>query len=234
VFVQPVATLRAITSGFGSRINPVTGQYQKLHNGLDLAAPEGTPVLAARAGTVTVVATGHAVNGNWVKIKHDGSYETAYLHLSRIDVRKGQQVSAGQVIGAVGKTGRATGPHLHFIAYKAGNPVDPKPLIAWGIVRGVAKTALTMWLWSGVAAAVLITGFVLMRRVRRNPGLDSKFEQAYEDLQAYAPDKSILRLRADELVERVERRGRGASPMDVRHMEEMLRLAEQHYVRQRA
>jgi murein DD-endopeptidase MepM/ murein hydrolase activator NlpD len=121
--INPVPSAR-MSSPFGPRVNPVTGLYQSLHNGLDLAAPTGTPVHAAAAGTVISVVHGDAVSGNWVGIDHGDGDVTQYLHLSAIHVAKGPR------IGDVGSTGRSTGPHLHFIVKRAGAAIDPKPLIS--------------------------------------------------------------------------------------------------------
>jgi murein DD-endopeptidase MepM/ murein hydrolase activator NlpD len=115
-----------------------------MHNGVDLAAPTGTPVYAVAPGVVTTV--GYTdINGNWIKVDHGEGYATAYLHLSRTDVARGAQVVAGQQLGAVGATGRVTGPHLHFILYKDGQEVDP--LLHLGkiaLVAGVTSTALVV------------------------------------------------------------------------------------------
>ena len=106
------------TSPFGPRTHPTTGEKGKMHNGLDLAAPEGTPVYAAADGVVSVSSNG-SVTGLYVTVKHNATsggeqYGTDYLHLSRVDVARGQQVKEGDQIGLVGSTGRSTGPHLHF------------------------------------------------------------------------------------------------------------------------
>ena len=100
--------------------------WSSTHTGLDFAAPTGTPVRAATAGTVTSVAWAGAY-GNKVEITHPDGTETWYAHLSRTDVRVGAQVRAGAVIGAVGATGNVTGPHLHFeVRPGGGSPVDPE------------------------------------------------------------------------------------------------------------
>jgi murein DD-endopeptidase MepM/ murein hydrolase activator NlpD len=95
-----------------------------MHNGVDVAAPEGTPVQAMRSGTVVTAGqmTGY---GNAVIIEHSRSVRTIYGHLSRIAVKQGDHVKAREVIGNVGHTGNATGPHLHFEIWRQGQPEDP-------------------------------------------------------------------------------------------------------------
>jgi len=98
------------------------------HKGMDIAATAGTPVIAPRAGIVT--ATGdYYFNGNTVIVDHGQGYITMYCHLSMIDVEPGQSVSPGDALGAVGSTGRVTGPHLHFGTYLNGTAVDPSLLL---------------------------------------------------------------------------------------------------------
>lgn len=114
-----------ITSPFGWRPNPFGGGPE-FHQGLDIAAPSGTTVTAAGAGTV-IMAQWYGGYGNYILIDHGGSYSTGYGHLSAIYVSVGQSVQRGQAIGAVGSTGQSTGPHLHFEVRIAGKPVDPAP-----------------------------------------------------------------------------------------------------------
>ena len=100
------------------------------HRGVDYAGAYGSPVIAPAAGRVALVgreANGFTVNGNIVGIDHGQGVTSAYLHLSRIDVKEGDFVQAGQVIGAIGATGAATGPHLHWGLYVNGLSIDPVP-----------------------------------------------------------------------------------------------------------
>ena len=101
-----------IASGFGERSDPING-HQAVHLGLDFDAPVGTPVTAVAEGVVTFVGNKPGY-GNVVEIRHDNGRSTVYAHMSRIDVKRGQHVDQGTRIGAVGSTGWATGPHLHF------------------------------------------------------------------------------------------------------------------------
>ena len=112
-----------ITSRFSkSRFHPVQLRF-KAHNGTDYAAPTGTPIMSTASGVVEAAAYS-AGNGNYVKVKHDRTYSTQYLHMSRIMVRRGQHVTQGQVIGKVGSTGLATGPHVCYRFWKNGKQVD--------------------------------------------------------------------------------------------------------------
>lgn len=111
-----------VTSSFANRINPVTG-LAELHSGLDIGAAEGTPIRAARAGTV-IYAAPMGTAGNAIMLQHD-SLETRYYHLSVIGVTVGQAVEAGDVIGQVGSTGRSTAPHLHFEVRVGEQAVNP-------------------------------------------------------------------------------------------------------------
>ncbi len=99
------------------------------HKGVDLMVPEGTPVWAANSGEVILAEEGFYLHGKTVMIDHGQGITTIYLHLESIDVRKGDKVTKGQIIGRVGKTGLATGPHLHWGLYVHGVPVDPLPWV---------------------------------------------------------------------------------------------------------
>ncbi|WP_035655442.1 peptidoglycan DD-metalloendopeptidase family protein [Flavobacterium filum] len=113
-----------ISSRFSpKRFHPVQMTW-KAHKGTDYAAPHGTPIKTTASGVVE--RTGYtAGNGNFVKVKHNGTYSTQYLHMSKILVRQGQSVTQGQTIGLVGSTGLATGPHVCYRFWKNGEQVDP-------------------------------------------------------------------------------------------------------------
>lgn len=108
----PLVLPSVISSLFGSRVHPVTGQV-RFHQGTDLAAPEGTPVVAAFSGRVEI-AGWLGGYGLMVVLSHGDTHETRYAHMSEVLVKPGQKVKQGTVIGLVGSTGLATGPHLHF------------------------------------------------------------------------------------------------------------------------
>ena len=112
-----------IGSGFGSRLDPFSGQIS-MHAGLDFAAPVGTPILAAAGGVVSA-AESNAAFGNMVTIDHGNGLQTVYAHASKLDVRDGEIVRKGQQIARVGSTGRSTGSHLHFEVHVNGVPQNP-------------------------------------------------------------------------------------------------------------
>lgn len=112
-----------IGSGFGSRVDPFSGQMS-MHAGLDFAAPVGTPILAAAGGVVSAAEV-NAAFGNMLVIDHGNGLQTLYAHASRLDVRAGEIVRKGQQIGRVGSTGRSTGSHLHFEVHVNGRPQNP-------------------------------------------------------------------------------------------------------------
>jgi murein DD-endopeptidase MepM/ murein hydrolase activator NlpD len=112
-----------VTSGFAMRLHPLLNTWRK-HLGVDYGAPIGTPVRTVGEGTVEFAGWQNGY-GNVVQIQHGGDRSTLYAHLSRIDVRKGQQVEQGQRVGAVGMTGWSTGPHLHFEFRIHGQHQDP-------------------------------------------------------------------------------------------------------------
>ncbi|WP_120076110.1 M23 family metallopeptidase [Aurantiacibacter odishensis] len=114
-----------LTSGYGMRDHPILRQRRQ-HNGVDLAAPRGTPVYATADGMVEM-AKYWGSYGNYVQIGHGGDLETRYAHLSSYTVSDGQQVRKGDLIGYIGSTGRSTGPHLHYEVRVAGEAVNPIP-----------------------------------------------------------------------------------------------------------
>ena len=114
-----------LTSSYGMRTHPVVGGRRK-HNGIDLAAPTGTPVYATADGLVER-ANWFSSYGKFIKIDHGGSMETRFAHLSGIEVSAGERVTKGQLIGYVGSTGRSTGPHLHYEVRIDGVAVNPMP-----------------------------------------------------------------------------------------------------------
>lgn len=111
MIVPPLDSIR-ITSGFGTRVHPITG-VKAMHNGIDLGAPEGTPIYAVDNGKVVVSKYTGTGSGEYITIKHNGYY-SFYCHMLRRVVWQNQTVKAGDIIGYVGNTGNSTGPHLHF------------------------------------------------------------------------------------------------------------------------
>ncbi|TBH20777.1 M23 family metallopeptidase [Thermus thermamylovorans] len=124
----PLRAHGGITSGFGVRRNPFGPGYE-FHDGLDFAAPHGTPVYATGRGVVAQ-AGWMGPYGLAVLLDHAEGYQTLYGHLSRLAVRPGERVERGQVLGYVGSTGRSTGPHLHYSVYRRGVAVDPRPYLS--------------------------------------------------------------------------------------------------------
>ncbi|GFI17378.1 murein DD-endopeptidase MepM [Lachnospiraceae bacterium] len=129
VFTWPAPSYTRISDEYGNRTHPILG-IQQFHNGLDMAAPGGSPILAAYSGTV-VAATYSGSMGNYIMIDHGDSLYTIYMHASALYVSKGQEVTKGEKIAAVGSTGRSTGNHLHFSVRLNGNYVSP-----WNYLRG--------------------------------------------------------------------------------------------------
>jgi murein DD-endopeptidase len=120
----PTAMHYRVSSSFNrNRLHPVTGRKAP-HNGVDLATPYGTNVMSTGDGVVSRVGN-HPYAGRYVDISHSGSYETRYLHLSKVLVKRGERVKRGQIIALSGNSGRTTGPHLHFEFHIGGRPVNP-------------------------------------------------------------------------------------------------------------
>ena len=121
------AAAKYITSGFGYRSDPFVGQAA-FHAGIDFKGPIGAPIFSAANGKVAFVGRRPGY-GNSIDIDHGNGLHTRYAHMSAFRARPGQTVTAGQVIGAVGSTGRSTGPHLHFEVRLHGQPVNPRPFL---------------------------------------------------------------------------------------------------------
>ena len=126
-WITPVSGY-TITSAFGMRIHPVY-KYALMHNGIDMACPQGTPIYATRAGTVTTASYQAGGAGYYVSINHGDGFSSIYMHMTNYVVSSGQSVAAGQLIGYVGSTGVSTGPHLHFGVSYAGAYVNPMAYI---------------------------------------------------------------------------------------------------------
>lgn len=131
-WTSPLAEAR-VTSPFGPRKNPLDSQRRvKHHDGVDLAAPMGTPILAPAAGTVTIATETYRPNTDWgtvLVIDHGNGIQTRYAHLGTLEVREGQTVARGERVATVGTTGRTTGPHLHLEVLEDGEPTDPARLV---------------------------------------------------------------------------------------------------------
>lgn len=124
---KPVKTAE-FTSGYGTRTDPFRGGAAR-HQGIDLAAPIGTPIYATADGTVLEAGFNHGGYGNLIKVDHGRGIETRYGHLSRILVSPGQRITRGQLIGHMGSTGRSTGSHLHYEVRIDGRAVNPIPFM---------------------------------------------------------------------------------------------------------
>lgn len=121
LFIYPIRG--RLTSPFGYRSDPFTGA-RSFHSGIDLAAPTGTSVKATLDGKIAETGF-NRIFGNYIIITHDRGYQSLYGHLSAVYVKRGQYVTQGTVVGAVGNTGYSTGPHLHLSIYKNGNLINP-------------------------------------------------------------------------------------------------------------
>ena len=124
LMVTPIDGAR-LSSGYGKRRHPILG-YSRMHQGLDFAAPTGTPIMAAGDGVVEY--SGRKGNyGNYIRLRHPNEYHTVYAHMSRFasGVRQGARVKQGEIIGYVGSTGLSTGPHLHYEVHHRGSHVNP-------------------------------------------------------------------------------------------------------------
>ena len=129
VFTWPAPSYTRISDNYGNRVHPTLGVTQ-FHNGVDMAAPGGSPILAAYDGTVVAAAYSSSM-GNYIMLDHGDGLYTIYMHASALYVSKGAEVTKGQTIAAVGTTGRSTGNHLHFSVRLNGSYVSP-----WNYLRG--------------------------------------------------------------------------------------------------
>lgn len=127
LFKNPLSVKYRLTSHFGPRADPFTGEKSN-HTGIDMACATGTPIVATASGYISYSGTS-PVYGYYVIINHGNGYQSLYGHMSKIIAKKGQWVSQGTRIGLVGSTGYSTGPHLHFTVFKNGKLVDPLSLI---------------------------------------------------------------------------------------------------------
>lgn len=125
-WLNPTSYTR-VSSPYGWRVHPVYGDW-RFHNGVDLSAEQGTPIIATRSGVVTV-ATYHYQSGYYVYVNHQDGFISKYLHMTHYVVGPGDYVKAGEIIGYVGSTGTSTGPHLHFTIEYQGNYVNPADYI---------------------------------------------------------------------------------------------------------
>lgn len=124
ILISPLSFNARVTSRFGSRIHPIK-RVRRQHNGVDYACSVGTPVRAVASGVVTKRGWDPFGGGNRIWLKHANGYESAYLHLSRFNVKQGQRVTQGQIIAYSGNTGASTGPHLDYRLKKNGRYVNP-------------------------------------------------------------------------------------------------------------
>jgi murein DD-endopeptidase MepM/ murein hydrolase activator NlpD len=118
-----------ITSGFGNRTDPIKGVHRH-HDGMDIAAPEGTPIRSIRGGEVSFSGE-RGGYGNVAIVDHGNGLTTRYAHCRDLNVKTGDKVYPGTILGTVGSTGRSTGPHLHLEARRNGKAVDPESLFGW-------------------------------------------------------------------------------------------------------
>lgn len=123
MFTWPAPSYTRISDEYGNRMHPIL-KVQQFHNGLDMAAPGGSPILAAYNGTVVAAAYSSSM-GNYIMIDHGDNLFTIYMHASALYVSNGAEVTKGQKIAAVGSTGRSTGNHLHFSVRLNGSYVSP-------------------------------------------------------------------------------------------------------------
>ncbi|EAR57157.1 hypothetical ToxR-activated protein TagE [Photobacterium sp. SKA34] len=121
-----------LTSGFGTRVHPITKQ-RKRHDGLDFAAKRGTPIYAPADAVIEKVNKSQRGYGNQLILNHAMGFVSTYSHMSKFNVKAGQFVNKGQLIGWTGNSGLSTGPHLHYEIHFLGKPLNPRPFVDWDI-----------------------------------------------------------------------------------------------------
>ena len=131
-----------ITSGFGNRRDPIKGVHRH-HDGMDIAAAEGTPIRSIRGGEVSFSGT-RGGYGNVVIVDHGNGLTTRYAHCRDLNVKSGDKVYPGTILGTVGSTGRSTGPHLHLEARRNGKAVDPETLFGWNKSNSTQNKAVAI------------------------------------------------------------------------------------------
>lgn len=173
-FTFPVVATR-VSSTFGGRVHPVSGA-QHVHSGVDLAAPIGRAVHASADGVVSHIGNEPRGYGKYVVIQHANGYASYYAHLSKIErsLRKGTRVARAQRVGAVGRTGTATGPHLHFEVKRGDQPIDPLALIR--------KTNAAALRGEQLAAFKRVASVARMRLAAAGPGSLTAFRQTAEEI----------------------------------------------------
>jgi murein DD-endopeptidase MepM/ murein hydrolase activator NlpD len=127
----PVRSAR-ISSGYGKRINPVTGK-KEFHRGLDFAVNTGTPVFAPADGVVAVIRPADYGSGNFLRLQHGYGFTSSYSHLYKFKVRTGEFVQKGDLIAYSGNSGLSSGPHLHYEVRFVGRSLNPRPFVDWGV-----------------------------------------------------------------------------------------------------
>jgi murein DD-endopeptidase MepM/ murein hydrolase activator NlpD len=156
-----------ISSGFGMRFHPILG-YTRMHQGVDFAVPVGTPVMAAGAGVIKFAGVERGY-GNFLVIRHDREYATAYAHLSRFapGIHVGVRVRQGQIVAYSGNTGLTTGPHLHYEVRVYGKPVNPETIKVAGAVQ-LHGAALHRFLADKAVISRKLASLPLVTRVAEN------------------------------------------------------------------
>ena len=128
-----------LLSGFGRRLHPIFRVWRK-HEGIDFSCPTGTDIIAPGGGVVSSVNKNGRGYGQHLVIDHGYGYKTLYAHLSKINVREGQKIERGMLLGEVGATGYSTAPHLHYEVHKDGSPVNPIDYVMDGLTTGEYQT----------------------------------------------------------------------------------------------